>query len=95
MSKKKTRKLHGTVQKIIQPIHPSEPEKAQIAVDEADELYRELRVENTVADEDGEKARLKPDAKVDVIIEAEPEATTPKGTERPSRPGHAHNQIST
>jgi hypothetical protein len=76
MSKRKRKKLHGTVEKIIKPFNPKEPEKAQIGVEEADELYREIRVENTVVDEDGEKARLKPDAEVDVIIEAEPEATT-------------------
>lgn len=76
MSKPKRKKLHGIVEKIIKPLRPSDPERAQIGVDEADELYRELRVENTVTDEDGETARLKPDARVKVIIEAEPEATT-------------------
>ena len=76
MSKKKRRKLHGTVEKIIKPVHPSEPEKAQIGVEEADELYREIRIENTVSDEDGRRARLKPAADVDVIIEADEDATT-------------------
>ena len=37
MSNKK-RKMRGTVQKVIKPAVPSEPEKAQIAVGEADEL---------------------------------------------------------
>lgn len=75
MSKRK-RKLHGTVQKIIKPVQPSEPEKAEIAVEEADHLYRELRVENVLTNENGEKARLKPQAEVDVIIEADSDATT-------------------
>lgn len=75
MSKKK-KKLHGTVQKIIPPVQPNEPEKAQIAVEEADHLYRELRVENVLTNEYGEKVRLKPQAEVDVIIEADSDATT-------------------
>ena len=75
MSKNK-RKLHGTVQKIIQPVQTNEPEKAQIAVEEADHLYRELRVENILTNENGQKTRLKPQAEVDVIIEADTDATT-------------------
>lgn len=75
MSKRK-KKLHGTVQKIIKPVQPSEPEKAEIAVEEADQLYREIRVENLLTNEHGEKARLKPQAEVDVIIEADSDATT-------------------
>jgi hypothetical protein len=75
MSKKKRKKLSGVVEKVIKPGVPGEPEKAQIGIHEADELYREIRVENVVTDEDGEKARLKPGTKVDVIVEAEPDAT--------------------
>jgi hypothetical protein len=55
-----------------------EPEKAQISVDEADELYREIRVENALTDENGERVRLKPGAEVDVILEADTDATTKK-----------------
>jgi hypothetical protein len=68
--------MRGTVEKIISPVTPEEPEKAQIGVEEADDLYREIRVENIVTDEQGEKARLKPGASVDVVVEAESDATT-------------------
>jgi hypothetical protein len=68
--------LPGTVEKIIKPSDPSEPEKAQIAVDGADHLYKELRIENNLTDENGDEVRLKPGAKVDVTVEAEPESTT-------------------
>jgi len=57
---------------------PFEPEKVQISVDEADELYREIRVENVLTDENGENIRLKPGADVDVIVEADTDATTKK-----------------
>ena len=56
---KKRKKLQGSVQKIIRPLSPDEPEKAQIEVRDADDLYRELRFENEVADEHGGEARLK------------------------------------
>ena len=41
----------------------------------ADDLYKEIRVENTLVTEDGEEVRLKKGAQVEVKIEAEPEAT--------------------
>ena len=69
--------LPGTVEKII-PANPVAPEKAQIAVEGADHLYREIRVDNTLEDEKGKKVSLKPGAHVDVKIEADKEATVPK-----------------
>jgi hypothetical protein len=78
MSEKPSTTLPATVQKIIKPLSASEPEKAQIAVEGADHLYRELRIENTLTDENGDKVRLKQGADVEVTIEAEPEATTPE-----------------
>ncbi len=75
---RKRQKLQGTVQKIIKPAVPSEPEKAQIDIEGGDDLYREIRIENVVADENGEKARLKPGVQVDVIVDADSSATTKK-----------------
>ena len=70
--------LPGKVEKVIPPIHPSLPEKAEISVEGADDLYREIRVENTLSDERGNEVGLKPDAEVDVTIEADADATKPK-----------------
>jgi hypothetical protein len=75
---KKRKKLSGTVQKVVKPITPSEPEKAQISIQEADDLYREIRIENVVTDEDGAKAVLKPGAEVDVIVEVDSDAVQKK-----------------
>jgi hypothetical protein len=90
MSKKK--RMRGSVQKVIKSVVPGEPEKAQIGIEEGDELYREIRieneegdelyreirVENVVTNEKGEQAHLKPGAKVDVVVEADSDATTKK-----------------
>jgi hypothetical protein len=64
--------LPGTVEKIIPAMVPSEPEKAQIAVHGAEELYREIRVENTLQDGAGNPVSLKKGAEVEVTIAADP-----------------------
>jgi len=74
MTLKRRKRLHGTVQKVIKPL-PNQPEKAEIGIEEAEELYREIRIENELSTEDGQKASLKPGAKVDVIVEADSSAT--------------------
>ena len=56
--------LPGTVEKVIPSPHPSEPEKAQISVKDGDDLYKEIRIENTLQDEDGNEVALKEGAEV-------------------------------
>ena len=77
MNEKPSTTLPATVEKVIKPTDPRDPEKAQIAVQGADHLYRELRIENVLTDENGDKISLKPGAEVEVTIEAGPEATEP------------------
>ena len=62
--------LVRTVEKIIKPIVPSDPEKAQIAVHGADQRYKDLRIENRVTDAGGNEIHLKPGARVEVTVEA-------------------------
>jgi hypothetical protein len=69
--------LPGTVEKII-PASVVGAEKAQISVPDAEDLYREIRVENTLKDENGTEVSLKPGAQVEVTISAEKDATLPK-----------------
>jgi hypothetical protein len=70
--------LPGTVEKVIKSPDPSEPDKAQIVVEGADELYREIRIDNALQNEKGEDVALKPGTDVDVTVEAPGDATTPK-----------------
>jgi hypothetical protein len=62
--------LPGTVEKIIPSSHPSEPEKAQISVKDGDDLYKEIRIENALQDEDGNEVALREGAEVEVTVEA-------------------------
>jgi hypothetical protein len=71
--------LPGRVEKIIPPISPEETSKAQIEVEGADHLYKEIRIENKLKDENGTPVQLKPGAQVDITIEADPKAVIKQG----------------
>jgi hypothetical protein len=81
MSEKPNTTLPATVEKIIKPVFPGDPEKAQINVEGADHLYKELRIENTLVDEKGNEVKLKPGAEIEVTIEAPKSAVVPKSEE--------------
>jgi hypothetical protein len=80
MASKPKIKKPATVRKIIKPIAPGQPEKAEISVHGADHLYKEIRIENTLEDSKGVKVKLKPGAEVEVTVEADPKDTTPDTT---------------
>ena len=61
--------MRGTVDKIV-PSRKRQPEKAQITVDHADQRHRDLRIENSLTDENGDDVKLKKGARVDVTVEA-------------------------
>jgi len=77
MASKPKVKKPATVRKVIKPIAPGLPEKAEISVHDADDLYKELRIENALEDSKGVKVKLKPGAEVEVIVEADAKDTTP------------------
>src|SRR5580692_13201661 len=61
--------MPGTIVKIIPP-RPSRPEKAQIAIDRADHARRDLRIENSLTNENGDEVKLKKGAHVEVTVSA-------------------------
>lgn len=79
-NEKPTVTLPGVVEKIIKPLDNSDPEKAQIMVLGADDLYEKIRIENTLRDGAGDKVKLKPGATVEVTIEAPIDAVEKKKT---------------
>lgn len=78
MTRKPKTTKPGRVVKVIKSPHPQIPEKAEIAVKEADPLYQEIRLENVLENEDGKKVKLKEGAHVEVTIEADPKDTVAK-----------------
>jgi len=70
------------VKKIIASRHPEIPEKAEISIHDCDDLYRELRIDNSLTDGTGNEVKLKPGAEVEVTIEADKKDTTPKDSAR-------------
>jgi hypothetical protein len=70
--------LPGIVEKVIKPRDPRDPEKAQIVVERADHLYREIRIDNTLNDANGQAVALKPGVPVEVTVAADAEDTVKK-----------------
>ena len=70
--------LPGIVEKVIKPSDPRDPEKAQIVVEGADHLYREIRIDNPLNGANGREVALKPGAPVEVTVAADPEDTVKK-----------------
>jgi len=68
----------GTVEKVVKPPDPREPEKAQINIHGGEPLYQEIRIENRLTDQDGNEVKLKEGAQVEVHVEADENATIPK-----------------
>jgi hypothetical protein len=60
--------LPGTVSRVIQSPILNEPEKAQIAVEEGDHLFREIRIDNILKNEKGDEVSLKIGARVEVTV---------------------------
>jgi hypothetical protein len=70
--------MPGSIERIIKSFPSSEPEKAQIAIEGTDDPHWEIRIENSLTDENGEELRLKKGAEVEVTLEADRDATNSK-----------------
>jgi hypothetical protein len=79
MKEKPSTTLPAVVEKVIPSANKKEPEKAEIAIQNADYLYSEIRIENKLTDDDGNEVRLKRGAEVEVTVKADANATVPAG----------------
>lgn len=68
--------LPGKVEKIIPAVSRAEPETVQISVESAHHLYRDLRIDNTLTSENGDRVSLKLGSPVEVTISAVDGSTT-------------------
>jgi hypothetical protein len=62
--------LPAKVEKVIPSQSAEEPEKAEISVQGADPLYKEIRIKNELKDKDGNEVHLKRGDEVEVTVEA-------------------------
>jgi hypothetical protein len=67
--------MPGTVDKIIPAMGDERPEKAQIAIEGPEDLYRDIRIENSLQNADGDAVSLRVGSKVEVTIEAKSESS--------------------
>lgn len=78
MSDKAKTTKSGTVEKVVRSVDPRQPDKAQINIHDAEPLYQEIRIDNSLTDADGNEVQLKNGAEVEVHIEADKASTTAK-----------------
>ena len=62
--------LPATVSKVLAPTFPKDSGRVEISILGADDLFREIRIENGFTDVDGQPVALNPGAHLDVTIEA-------------------------
>jgi hypothetical protein len=63
----------AVVTKIVKPAFEGQPAKVEISITHADDLFREIRIENNFTDVDGGPVALTNGARLDVTFEAETE----------------------
>jgi hypothetical protein len=76
--------IPAVVQKIIKSVYPEQMEKIEISIPAADDLFREIRIENRLTDVDGEPVALKSGARLNVTLEAEAKDAIRKVTDHPA-----------
>lgn len=69
--KRPWRTVPAVVEKIVKGIYPDQVEKVEISIPAADDLFREIRIENTLTNVDGQPVALKTGAHLDITFEAE------------------------
>jgi hypothetical protein len=74
-SNKPSRTVPAVVRKVLNSVGPGHPEKVEISIETADELFREIRIDNVLTTADGQTVALQNSARVDVTFEAELEDT--------------------
>ena len=61
----------AVVTKVVKPAFDGQPVKVEISISQADDLFREIRIENNFNDVDGGPVALTNGARLDVTFEAE------------------------
>lgn len=67
--------LSAVVKKILPTGIVPSPEKVEISISEADDLFREVRVENALTHPDGSVVKLKQGTRLDITLQADASET--------------------
>jgi len=73
--------VSGFVQKIISGGYRTGEETVEIRISEAEDLFREIRIENKFSDVDGQPVALKDNASVELTFEADAKDTIKRGSD--------------
>jgi hypothetical protein len=65
----------AVVTKIVKPAFEGQPPKVEISISQADDLFREIRIENNFTNVDGGPVASANGARLDVAFEAETRKT--------------------
>jgi len=65
------RTVSGVVGKIVKSVSPNHADSVEISIGEAEDLFREIRIENRFTHLDGQTVALRQGAHVDVTFEAD------------------------
>ena len=68
--------LAAVVNKVVKSVLPDEPDKVEISITGADDLFREIRIENRFTSADGRLIELTSGVHVDVTFEPEMNGNT-------------------
>jgi hypothetical protein len=63
--------LTGIVTKTLTSTYTSQPERLEVSIPEADDLFREIRIENSFTSPEGEEVGLHAGTRLDITLEAE------------------------
>jgi hypothetical protein len=69
------------VRKLLTPNYATQPQKIEISIPDADDLFREIRVANSFISPDGGSVSLKAGVQVHITIEADLKDTVPTAPE--------------
>ncbi len=71
----------AVVQKMVKGVYPNQMEKIEISIPAADDLFREIRIENKLTGVDGQPVALRTGAQLDVTFEADAKDIVPQKAE--------------
>jgi len=62
--------MPATVKQLLPPLYPRKVERVEVTIPDADDLFREVRFENSFVDANGTLLAIKPGAELEVRFEA-------------------------